>query len=274
MGISVIIPVYNAERQVEQCIESLLKQGKVIEEILCVDDGSTDLSVSVIKKLQKQDKRIQLFSGGHYGVSHARNIGLEKATAEYLLFVDADDYVIQDTLAGLYRKVQKTKADILVFGGRAEDVWHSPDWIRRAFSPKNKSYCKKSKKEILMEPGILPSACNKLYRRKLVQSLRFSEELSIAEDNVFQFLALIKAERVISVSKRAYVYCLHGESALATVSAVQKEEQHEKAVEIVKKYLEEQKVWEIYQDAFHEWRSSLTKVNRTNLKKRISWKRC
>lgn len=257
-GISVIVPFFNAQAYIKECIESILHQGKVVKEVICINDGSTDHSREIISKMQKYDSRIIMTDRKHQGVSRARNEGIQKATAEYLMFVDADDYLTAKRLNKLYKTACSLQADILVFGGQTDDPLHSPDWIRRAFSPRNKKYLQDRTKNIFEERGVLPSACNKLYKRELIQNLQFPEQLSIAEDNVFQFFAFIQAKRVVLTAKRVYVYRMHTNSALNGINPDIKKEQHAQAIKIVKEYLMKTGKTELYKQEYSTWKASLS----------------
>ena len=90
--ISIIIPVYNAENYLQECLDSIRKQSLTNLEIICIDDGSTDNSVSVIKNVMKKDFRIQLIEQTNQGAGIARNNGLKNATGKYVAFLDADDF--------------------------------------------------------------------------------------------------------------------------------------------------------------------------------------
>ena len=91
--ISVIVPVYNAEKYISRCVDSILSQNSVDFELLLVDDGSSDDSLKICKRYEKMDNRVRVFSQGNSGPSSARNLGLERATGEYITFVDSDDWI-------------------------------------------------------------------------------------------------------------------------------------------------------------------------------------
>lgn len=102
--ISIIIPIYNAEKYIEQCIQSVLKQDIISKEIICIDDGSTDKSVSIIKKYMEQNTEIKLISQTNQGAGTARNQGIERANGRYIAFMDADDSYINEV--GLRRMIE------------------------------------------------------------------------------------------------------------------------------------------------------------------------
>ena len=113
--ISVIIPVYNAEDYLQECLDSIRKQSLTNIEIICIDDGSTDGSVSVIKNVMKEDFRIQLIEQTNQGAGTARNNGLKNATGKYVAFLDADDFFYD--IDALWKMIEQCeKKDFLVCG--------------------------------------------------------------------------------------------------------------------------------------------------------------
>ena len=94
--ISVIIPVYNAEKYLKTCLDSLISQTYANYEVLCVDDGSTDHSLNILRFYEKKDNRIKVFTQENAGPAAARNKALEYATGDYISFVDADDYLVEN----------------------------------------------------------------------------------------------------------------------------------------------------------------------------------
>ncbi len=112
--VSVIIPVYNAEQYLQQCLDSVVGQTLKEIEIICVDDGSTDRSFEILKEYQKKDQRIKLLSQQNLHAGVARNSGLEIAKGKYVHFLDADDWVESNAYEVLFREIEKTKADVCI----------------------------------------------------------------------------------------------------------------------------------------------------------------
>ena len=112
--ITVIIPVYNVEDYIEECIESVINQTYTNLEIILVDDGSTDKSGYICNKFQDRDERIKVIHKLNGGLSDARNAGLKKATGEYVQFIDGDDYIDSDMIETLYNTIEKYDADIAI----------------------------------------------------------------------------------------------------------------------------------------------------------------
>lgn len=168
IDLSVIIPVYQSEQYIAECLQSILCQKKINIEVLCMDDGSTDQSSHIIQNIAKSEKRVQWIPLEHQGVSHTRNEGLKRAKGEYVFFLDADDKVDGKTLAKALQKAQKHQVSVYVFGAKTSDPYHTPFWIQKAFSTCNKRYEKFEPEIFIEERGIRPSASNKLYKRELL----------------------------------------------------------------------------------------------------------
>ncbi|HML64706.1 MAG TPA: glycosyltransferase [Dysgonomonas sp.] len=136
--ISIIIPVYNVEVYLEECLSSVCSQTFINYEIVIIDDGSTDSSLSIIKKYAEKDSRIRFFVQENNGISATRNKGLREAKGKYILFVDSDDYILPDTLLCLWECAQKTDSDIVIGNvwafynddhNNKDDIFKRPKWI-------------------------------------------------------------------------------------------------------------------------------------------------
>jgi len=156
---SIIVPIYNVEKYLEKCLNSLVEQNYEDYEIILVNDGSTDRSIEIIKKYSKKYKDlIKTFTKENGGLSSARNYGIKKATKEFLLFVDSDDYINKNTLKILNDNLKKKDSDILVFNYNA---------IYNNYQTKINSYNENiidNKKRFIV--GI-PSACNKVIKKDI-----------------------------------------------------------------------------------------------------------
>ena len=113
--VSVIVPMYNVEKYVSKCLDSLQKQTLKDIEIICVDDLSTDSTVNIVANLSKQDNRIKLIKNEiNVGAAITRNNGLEIATGEYIYFIDSDDWIDDDYLEKMVKTIEKVKTDIVL----------------------------------------------------------------------------------------------------------------------------------------------------------------
>ena len=208
--VSVIIPVYNTEAYLRECLDSVVNQTQRDIEIICVDDGSTDGSPAILKEYEKKDSRIKVLTQPNLNAGAARNHGLQYATGEYLSFLDSDDYVELTMLEDCCRTLEDSNADIVCFSAKQLDMrtgkidempWslcleNLPD--SDVFSPLE------IKTKIFDTFQNWP--WNKVFRRAFIEKhgIRF-QEIKRTNDMLFTCSALVLAER-IAVIKHAYVY--------------------------------------------------------------------
>lgn len=202
--ISVIVPVYNVGEYVESCISSICNQSYKKIELILVDDGSTDNSLQVCKKKEEIDKRIKVLSSNHGGVSVARNLGLSRAQGEYILFIDADDYVEKDMLEYLYGRISKANADVATC--EFDKVY--PDG-KHMMSGKHKDYEIKGKQvieEINYGGEFTPFLFNKLFKKNILEGICFQEGVSLGEDYGFIMQVMLKHPLIVRGSECKYHY--------------------------------------------------------------------
>ena len=113
--VSIIVPVYNVEKYLSTCLDSLINQTLTDIEIICVNDGSTDSSLAILKDFANKDSRIKILDKQNEGVSVARNLGIEVATGQYLMFVDSDDYLIENACEKALNIIEYDGSDICIF---------------------------------------------------------------------------------------------------------------------------------------------------------------
>ncbi len=191
--ISVIIPVYNVEKYIEQCLESVLNQTLKDIEIIVINDGSTDSSLKKIEKY-KNDKKIIIIDKKNEGVSKTRNIGLQKANGKYVYFIDSDDYLESDVvLEKLYIKSEEENLDILNF-----------DYYE--VHKDEKKYIKNLKAEKLIKNEIIKSLLNGkewgIIWNKLIKKDLFLKNKILFPENIFFREDLITVIKLIYFSKR------------------------------------------------------------------------
>ncbi len=203
--ISIIVPIYNAEKYISKCLDSIINQTKKELEIILINDGSTDRTEEIIKKYQ--DKRIRYFKNKNQGIGKTRNFGIDKAKGKYLLFLDSDDFLVENACELLYNKAETNNLDIVMCdfyklydNGNIEEV-HQPSF-------KNSSL--KDNPKILSE-HLSPWA--KIYKRDLIirHNIRFVENLKY-EDAPFVTMALDKAKKIGKVDECLNYYVIHGAS--------------------------------------------------------------
>jgi glycosyltransferase involved in cell wall biosynthesis len=199
--VSVIIPIYNAEKYLCQCMDSVVSQTLRDIEIICVDDGSADASLSILQTYAAADDRIRILSQENAGAGAARNRGLREAKGEYLSFLDADDFFEPDMLERAWQKAKAKSAQILVFGSdqyREEtDTFASVNWtIRRHALPPYRPMNYRTFTENVFKVFV-GWAWDKLFERKFVteQGLWFQEQRT-SNDLLFVFTAIVAADRI------------------------------------------------------------------------------
>lgn len=213
MKLSIIIPVYQAEKYIEECLTSLLQQKMKQYEIICIDDGSSDHSGSIIRKMAACYPEIRYFYQKNRGVSAARNYGLRVAAGDYIMFVDADDFLRKNRVKTLLKKAERIQADILIFGGQADRIFSTPEWVKDAFFTRNRIYKQQSLKALFYESGSKPSVCNKLFSRRILAGQFFPEDVEVSEDLAFLFQVFPKAENVVFCSEDVYRYRISNETS-------------------------------------------------------------
>lgn len=130
--VSVVIPVYNMEKYIKQCLDSVLGQTLQEIELVCVNDGSTDNSIQILEQYQKKSNKVHIINQENQGVGKARNKGIEEASGEYVVFMDPDDYYLDDKiLEDLYKAAKEQ--NVLICGGSLSEDHKDGKWIRKEF---------------------------------------------------------------------------------------------------------------------------------------------
>ena len=165
--VSVIVPVYNVEKYIEKCLDSLVNQTLKEIEIIVVNDGSPDNSQKIIDKYAKKYKNIKSYIKENGGLSDARNYGLKKATGEYIAFIDSDDYIDREMLYKMYNHAIKEELDIVVC-----DTINVYEDGKEIYIKSNHNFSNNSIKNYIISP---PMACSRLYNKKLFNRHNFKK---------------------------------------------------------------------------------------------------
>lgn len=210
--VSIIVPLFNTERFIGKCIESCIKQTYKNFELIIVDDGSADNSLSIAKSYAQKDARVKCYSAVAKGVSAARNQGVEIAKGDYLCFVDSDDYLSKYYIESLLTVMKHTGADIGVVGKKNMSE-KQPDNFKGKFNPQNYKvhlYDRLSAMEILFSGKIMRMCCiNKMYARHLFEGedkIAFKEEFLHCEDVCFTYDAYFRSKKVAYLPLMYYGY--------------------------------------------------------------------
>lgn len=211
--ISVIVPVYNVEKYIEKCVDSIIRQSYPYLEIILVNDASTDISGKLCDDLAKKDERIKVFHNKkNSGVSSARNIGIQIATGDFIGFVDGDDIIERDMYEILISNFKRYNADIVackerillpngvVYGDIQEDkviVYQGEEIIAN----------------FLMNKEISISVQDKIFKHELLKNISFQTEMKYNEDKLFCYYALKKCNKYVQQNISKYNYVMRENSA-------------------------------------------------------------
>lgn len=212
--VSVIIPVYNSEKYLEECIESLLGQTLKECEFIFVNDGSKDNSYNILKKYEKLDRRIKIINQKNQGSSMARNSGLNIARGKYIGFIDSDDYIDKDMISILYNNIIKNEADISICD--YYEVYSNEKKIERVNCDNVEVVMNNTEalNKIYEEKGWLyVVAWNKLYKKELFENIKFMEG-KIHEDEIIAHELLYNAKRIVYTNKKLYYYLQRKDSIM------------------------------------------------------------
>lgn len=210
--VSIIIPVYNTEKYLKTCLDSVINQTLKDIEIICINDGSTDNSLYILNEYAKKDKRIKIISKENGGQAIARNIGIDNAIGEYIGFVDSDDYIDINMFEKMYKHAKSYDLDMnmckisLFEDGTTnfqDNVWY---YALNVFgNMKKKVFTHEDTKDFTCKISVTPY--NKLYKRSFINehNIKFAEGL-IFEDEVFFFDAYLRAKRVSLLKESLYYY--------------------------------------------------------------------
>jgi len=217
--VSIIIPVYNVEKYLEKCIQSVTTQTLKEIEIFLVDDGSSDESWNIIQKFAKLDKRIIAIQQKNAGAAVARNRGLELAKGEYIGFVDSDDYVDSDYFEKLYKTAIKNDADIARAYVKAEIETGDEYQMVHSTEGYDTYYNVNSKNKVLENKlNLTSSNWLAIYRRSVLEKnkIHFISEIRTGQDNIFNLHVSYFANKVVFVEEYTYYHMVRRDGSLMT----------------------------------------------------------
>lgn len=205
--ISIIVPVYNTESYLEECLDSILAQTLKDIEIICINDGSTDRSQDILERYAEKDKRVKVLVKENGGQSSARNLGVNAATGEYVGFVDSDDFIDPEMMEKLYTRAKETDADIAIcdfylYNHKTAETGEFRDQLL---------YLRLKNKVVTLEDEPQLVSCiaiwDRIRKRSLLEenNIRFAEGL-VYEDHLYTIEELVKARRVILTPEKLYYY--------------------------------------------------------------------
>ena len=213
--ISIIIPIYNVEKYLEKCLDSILNQTYKNLEIILIDDGSTDNSPNICNSYCEKDKRIKIIHKNNEGVSSARNKGIELSKGKYIVFIDSDDYVSNEHIEVLYDCIISNNVDLVISNliDISEDEIILNNEEKESFLM-NKDQCLK---ELLSEDNFYHLCCGNIYRKDLLEKIRFNCKYRIAEDLDFLYRYIKQISSAYFLSKNTYYYLKREGSATNSI---------------------------------------------------------
>ena len=212
--VSIIVPVYNAEKTIKKCLDSLLSQTHKCIEIIVVDNNSKDSSISLLEKYASLDSRIKVLKEKNKGVSNARNKGLEECRGEYIIFVDADDYLNENAIDIEIKEIEKKDVDVVFF----EYYIDEKGTQCKQYLTYKTFYDDKYKiiEEMTGGNKYFSSVWRGIYKRDLISNIRF-RNIKFAEDLLFNIEVILRAEKIYISSLANYVYIDNPNSALKSL---------------------------------------------------------
>lgn len=221
--VSVIVPIYNTEEYVQECLDSIINQTLRELEIICIDDGSTDSSLQILQQYAKQDERIKIVQKENGGLVSARKAGLQVATGQYVGYVDSDDWIEPNMYEELYSAAIKENADMVTSGYFLEGNYtteHLDTVEEGVYKDGNLQYLRDNTIYRLdkKETGLRASLCCKLFSKELLMKaqMAISEKLTMAEDKICLLNCVLESKIVIVHKKSYYHYRLNLSSMVHT----------------------------------------------------------
>lgn len=271
--ISVIIPVYNVEKYLKECLDTILNQTFSDFEVICVNDGSTDNSLIILEEYAKNDKRFKIISQENQGQGVAKNKGIDLAKGDYILFVDPDDWIELNTFEIMYKKFLETDVDVIQFDynlhyetGKYCDTKAYKKKLKRYFNYSikngdiyNWNYI--SKKQL---HNMSLYASDKAYKMDFIKqnNIKFAPNKN-GEDHIFSFEANLLANEILYLNKSFYHYRKRNGSAVNKVS----DENFcvFENIKLIKSFLITNNFYEEYSNSFNEYVINLLSWHYVNI---------
>lgn len=264
--ISIIIPVYNVEKYLADCLDSLVNQTMSDIEIICVNDGSKDNSLAILEDYAKREKRIVLLNQPNSGVSVARNNALKQVRGEYYMFVDSDDWIDANACEVAYNCAIKENADCLMFSYVKEFgshsivnhlfekkyiVWNADEvkknFHRRLFGPIGKELAKPQDMDIIVTP------CMQLFRTDKYTRIPFIDihEVGTFEDGLYQMEVYNDCDRFVYIDRPFYHYLKTNDGSITTRYKADLSEKFQHLWHIIENNIEKYSLGKEYQEALN-----------------------
>lgn len=239
--VSVIVPVYNVENYLTKCITSLQKQTYSNLEIVFINDGSTDHSLSILENAKEKDNRIKVFTQNNCGLSAARNRGIDEANGEYICFVDSDDWVSEEYIMCMLNAIKKYNADIAICN--IQYIFNTGKIKKRTPSIVNEKCVDKIEalRDLFNSNGFRFHAVNKLFRHELFNTGIHFPISKIYEDMATIYKLFGKSDKIAYVPKIGYYYLQNRNGSILTSSFSDNRLYVFEILKEIKQYIDEKK---------------------------------
>lgn len=207
LKVSVIIPIYNTEIYLKQCLDSVINQTFKDFECICINDGSTDNSLSILKEYISKDTRFKLIDKKNEGVSVARNTGIQNASAKYILFVDSDDWITKNHIEVLYDTIEKYDCDLVSSDAYFYDNQTKKTYLKR---PQNEFFNRiitsTETKKKLLALGNIWGSWGKIYKKEFLTKNDILFRKCVMEDILFIYEVILASKSIMFIDKLLYFY--------------------------------------------------------------------
>jgi glycosyltransferase involved in cell wall biosynthesis len=257
--ISVIVPIYNTEKFLKECLNSIINQTFKDIEIICINDGSTDNSLKILNTYAKRDKRIKVINQKNEGLSVARNNGMNVAKGKYICFIDSDDWADKNYCKKLYTTAEKFNSDFVmgesqVYSEKTKKI--KKEWVGTIYLPKeltNKSFNWKIVKKDFFDLPI--TAWGKIYNSEFLRKnkIRFPERV-LYEDTPFYVECLIHAKKINILKKNLYFYRKESGKSIMDQRGMEVLSNGLKICSIVEKILKKNNLYKTLEKEFLNWK--------------------
>ena len=243
--VSILVPVYNVEKYIGKCLDSLLNQTYTNIEIILINDGATDSSLDICQQYAQKHENIYIYSYLNKGISTTRNRALDQMHGDYLMFVDSDDFIGKRMVEKMMERMQETQADIVMCGFVMDYYKIIP--LFRPVAKKNVFNTIETLQRMVLNKGINNYPWGKLYKKSTFENVRFPENTYGFEDTRTIFKAIMQAEKIATMPNRYYHYVQRRGSITNRMSL-------ETVLDMKKAYQEQQKdLNEKYPDEYFDY---------------------
>ena len=256
--ISVIMPVYNVEDCLSTSLNSLANQTLRDVEFVCVNDGSTDNSLAILKEYEKVDSRFKIIDKKNAGVSAARNTGIENASGKIIMFLDPDDYYEEFACERMYNEFLEAPTDICIFGSKIfPDFPKPPKWYNYILTSHYERFDEFEPKILFNNPCSKPFIWRHAYSKEFLDkyNIRFDERCNFGEDTIFPMEAFPHAKNISFIADALYNYRWSRDGSLMNLNKDidDRIEKHIALVDIVADYWQKEGWLRLYKKQFAKW---------------------